>query len=1076
MTTEVKTPDFDDLLAAYDIPDIADKSSSLEQENSTSNHGNSDHGDIKERSKVKEKVEIVKGKVQAQMEPATDVDVPMEADDEDKLVIDEKDEDVNGMSQLISSDVSKVNDERGKTVRHPDTLKQGNETITDKISKIPSHNEKQGLMETTPTDTKEMNKPPTSDNTCNVKPLSEKVDDQAPINKNISLDAESQQNLATEQLKQLSETVIKDKQMGNSKATTNNITKTVNKVASITTTAPTPKLSLPDTPIQASKNQIKIAPKPALTKIKPTQILTISSGSGVLPPNATTNTTNTAATQRLVVITSSGPGVVTNAVNVAPSKLTNAINVAPSKLTNAVNVVPSKLTNTKSSIVDALENCGPTVNVVVTNNLLKRYNPVPRYTPMIPPKEWNLKVPDGGYKCLECSDSFALETSLGMHLERRSMMIVYVCEICNKKLVFYNKCSLLRHVRLHYSKSAKNITVSLKSVEVTPLSKNITSLWPSRDRLGLPASYIHDVDTAISSSIEAHCSECHVVFSNSNSKKAHLQVNMKGNDTFSCNICGLQCPNKCYFEAHQRIHHNQSPYVCPECGEEKYDRELFYVHLNSTCVHFCRQAVYKCPQCNAGYPNIAHLKSHLQNAHTDSFCKCPVCPMAFKSIENINSHMLSQHKITDHGFRVIHKCPMCDTVFTQKNNVPPHLDSHLLNKENLRIYVFKCNECYKHYDSKEALEKHQLSVHKGVQLKDFICDVCRTPFKTYQFMLQHKNKHFDPKPASQPATVTSPVATKQGKDHTKGDVFTCMHCPMKFSKAQMLNDHIQVHLKKSSPGPGVSAKHNCPDCSASFSKRENLNKHLKYTHGKVANYPCHLCRRSFESNKSLQRHLRLKHKLANMYTCWLCIDKKKTFSKRSLLEHHLKIVHGISMAPQDIKSSPQDVHTPISSLVSRKRKSSSLGDGKKRAKFEFTTDYKCAKCEVECHDRREFQNHIADHKTNPALAQCKECGMCFRGDESLKKHLYMVHKVKDMNEYEMAVNLFEEKGNGSGDGSSSQTSDHTGGSVFKSVQEPALECTVCYRSFDSEVTLRTHMRNHGMAFIKSKRHNSAESQ
>ena len=32
-----------------------------------------------------------------------------------------------------------------------------------------------------------------------------------------------------------------------------------------------------------------------------------------------------------------------------------------------------------------------------------------------------------------------------------------------------------------------------------------------------------------------------------------------------------------------------------------------------------------------------------------------------------------------------------------------------------------------------------------------------------------------------------------------------------------------------------------------------------------------------------------------------------------------------------------------------------------------------------------------------------------------------------------------------------------------------FECTVCYKGFESEIALKSHMRTHGMAFIRSKR-------
>lgn len=95
----------------------------------------------------------------------------------------------------------------------------------------------------------------------------------------------------------------------------------------------------------------------------------------------------------------------------------------------------------QSSVVDAF------------NKVLSSINPVPVYVPNLsPPTSACISLPSRGYKCLECSDSFALEKSLTQHYERRSVRIEVTCNHCAKSLVFYNKCSLLSHARGHKDK------------------------------------------------------------------------------------------------------------------------------------------------------------------------------------------------------------------------------------------------------------------------------------------------------------------------------------------------------------------------------------------------------------------------------------------------------------------------------------------------------------------------------------------------------------------------------------------------------------------------------------------------
>eukprot|EP00061_Rhincodon_typus_P011886 g37241.t1 len=87
------------------------------------------------------------------------------------------------------------------------------------------------------------------------------------------------------------------------------------------------------------------------------------------------------------------------------------------------------------------------------NKVLSSVNPVPIYTPNLnPPTNANISIPLRGYKCLECGDSFALEKSLAQHYDRRSVRIEVTCNHCAKNLVFFNKCSLLSHARGHKDK------------------------------------------------------------------------------------------------------------------------------------------------------------------------------------------------------------------------------------------------------------------------------------------------------------------------------------------------------------------------------------------------------------------------------------------------------------------------------------------------------------------------------------------------------------------------------------------------------------------------------------------------
>jgi Pyruvate/2-oxoacid:ferredoxin oxidoreductase delta subunit len=143
----------------------------------------------------------------------------------------------------------------------------------------------------------------------------------------------------------------------------------------------------------------------------------------------------------------------------------------------------------------------------------------------------------------------------------------------------------------------------------------------------------------------------------------------------------------------------------------------------------------------------------------------------------------------------------------------------------------------------------------------------------------------------------------------------------------------------------------------------------------------------------------------------------------------------------------------------------------KRLHIEGDQVFNCAKCRYKCENRTEFLDHLKVHKIANSV-QCSECGLCFAIIPSLKKHLFMVHKVKDFEEYcqKQGINIKEEV-----------VEEVEEASYTSPAEEPEpedqdrdpLECRVCYRVFEDENKLRSHMRSHGMAFIRNKRRERA---
>lgn len=68
------------------------------------------------------------------------------------------------------------------------------------------------------------------------------------------------------------------------------------------------------------------------------------------------------------------------------------------------------------------------------------------------------------------------------------------------------------------------------------------------------------------------------------------------------------------------------------------------------------------------------------------------------------------------------------------------------------------------------------------------------------------------------------------------------------------------------------------------------------------------------------------------------------------------------------------------------------GSSAKRPKPQF----RCSKCGFTTHDQGHFLEHIPQHKTHPDTPQCQNCGLCFTSQLARSRHLFIVHKVKEL--------------------------------------------------------------------------------
>ncbi|XP_078203094.1 zinc finger protein 532 isoform X14 [Callithrix jacchus] len=417
-----------------------------------------------------------------------------------------------------------------------------------------------------------------------------------------------------------------------------------------------------------------------------------------------------------------------------------------------------------------------------------------------------------------------------------------------------------------------------------------------------------------------------------------------------------------------------------------------------------------------------------------------------------------------------YKCLECGDSFALEKSLTQHYD-----RRSVRIEV-TCNHCTKNlvfYNKCSLLSHARGHKEKGVVMQ--CSHLILKPVPADQMIVS---------PSSNTSTSSSTLQSPVGAGtHTvtkiqSGITGTVISAPSStpITPAMPLDED-----------PSKLCRHSlkCLECNEVFQDETSLATHFQQaadTSGQqMKKHPCRQCDKSFSSSHSLCRHNRIKHKgIRKVYACSHCPDSRRTFTKRLMLEKHVQLMHGIK--DPDLKemtdaTNEEEVEIKEDAKVpSPKRKleepvlefrppRGAITQPLKKLKINVFKVHKCAVCGFTTENLLQFHEHIPQHKSDGSSYQCRECGLCYTSHVSLSRHLFIVHKLKEPQPVT--------KQNGAGEDNQqenkpSQEDESLDGAVSD------RKCKVCAKTFETEAALNTHMRTHGMAFIKSKRMSSAE--
>ncbi|KAM7054525.1 zinc finger protein 687 isoform 1-T2 [Molossus nigricans] len=899
------------------------------------------------------------------------------------------------------------------------------------------------------------------------------------------------------------------------KTSCGNITRTVTRVPS----DPGPPAPLAEGTFLAEANLLKLspaAPTPESPKVVNVQLGDGTRLKGTVLPVATIQNASTAmlmaasVARKAVVLpggTATSPKTMAkNVLGLVPQALPKSegrvgLGIGGQKVNGAsvVMVQPSKpttvpgagggtvISRTQSSLVEAF------------NKILNSKNLLPAYRPNLsPPAEAGLALPPTGYRCLECGDAFSLEKSLARHYDRRSMRIEVTCNHCARRLVFFNKCSLLLHAREHKD---KGLVMQCSHLVMRPVAldqmvgqPDITPLLAVPPALGppaLPALGKGDgaITTSAISTVAAEapvlplsaeppaapatsaytcfrCLECKEQCRDKAGMAAHFQQlgpPAPGATSNVCPTCPMMLPNRCSFSAHQRMHKNRPPHVCPECGGN-FLQANFQTHLREACLHFSRRVGYRCPSCAVVFGGVNSIKSHIQTSHCEVFHKCPICPMAFKSAPSAHAHLYTQHpSFHTQQAKMIYKCAMCDTVFTHKPLLSSHFDQHLLPQ---RVSVFKCPSCPLLFAQKRTMLDHLKNTHQSGRLGEETAgkgagDALLTP-------------KAEPEELAVSRGGAAPPTEESSSSSEEEDLPSSPEPPRPAKRTRR-----DLGSKGTKGGGGGPGGWTCGLCHSWFPERDEYVAHMKKEHGKsVKKFPCRLCERSFCSAPSLRRHVRVNHEgIKRVYPCRYCTEGKRTFSSRLILEKHVQVRHGLPLGDQSPGRGSIVVRGPSARAQGPGRKRRQSSDSCSEEPDSTTPPAKSPRGGPGSGGPLRYrsggsveQSLMVGLRVDGGTQQCLDCGLCFASPGSLSRHRFISHKKKRGVGSASALGM----GDGEEEAPPPLRSDPEGGDSPLSAFGGPLTCKVCGKSCDSPLNLKTHFRTHGMAFIRARQGGSGD--
>uniref|UniRef100_A0A8D3EA45 Zinc finger protein 687b n=1 Tax=Scophthalmus maximus TaxID=52904 RepID=A0A8D3EA45_SCOMX len=318
--------------------------------------------------------------------------------------------------------------------------------------------------------------------------------------------------------------------------------------------------------------------------------------------------------------------------------------------------------------------------------------------------------------------------------------------------------------------------------------------------------------------------------------------------------------------------------------------------------------------------------------------------------------------------------------------------------EGLQYSNFKCPECQTQFSGKAELVTHFQQIRAA---PNSTCTQCSPPMmlpnscavSAHQRIHKHKAPHVCPECGGIARQASFQTHLEEACLHFARRIgYRCSSCQVVFGGLNSIKSHIQT--------AHCEVFHKCPSCPMAFKSSPSAQSHISTQHpnahrrtGQVRPmiYKCVMCDTVFTQKPLLYMHFDT-HLAKQKVHVFKCPDCTKLYAQKGSMMEHIKTTHrGPSTSGKPDNSDGEDWGREQEEDEDEDGDEDEDDDGDEDypAPPSAQTEWTCPQCQTTFTDNDDYLSHV---KMEHGKFPCRICGGTFSTSSSLRRHERVIHE------------------------------------------------------------------------------------